>query len=722
MSSANPLDHVPEPAGSPPPEWDLDAPALYLNRELTWLAFNRRVLAEAENRANPLLERVKFLAIFDSNLDEFFMKRIGGLKQQLGAGMSTPTVDGRTPQQQILDCRDAIMRALVERALIYHAVLAELAQAGIHIESYENLDEEARKTVRKQYRQSVLPLVTPLAIDEAHPFPFISNLSVNVLVEVHDPVEKDPHLVRIKTPSSHRTPRLMRIGETNSFVRLDEVIAGNLDLLLPGAAVLSAAVFRVTRNAIVERDHELANDLLEMIEAELRDRRFAPVVRLEVAPNLRPELRRHLIRELKFSGPEDIYEVADMLGTRDLMELAALDRPDLKFPPHEPADHPRLGRVKSIFDELDANGPLLLKYPFQSFDRSVTRFLKEAVIDPDVLAIKTTVYRTSEESEIMPLLIQAVTKGKQVAVVVELQARFDEAANIRWANRLEEAGIHVSYGVVGYKMHTKAILVLRKMPAGKLRRYVHIGTGNYNSVTARLYSDLAFMSSEKAIAHDTTELFNLMTSGSLSGRHYDELLIAPLQMKSALLEKIRRETRHHEQSGNGLIQLKTNALEDPDIVRALYEASRAGVEVDLIVRDTCRLRPGLPGLTESVRVISIVGRFLEHSRIYYFHNGGEDEYYIGSADLMTRNLVSRVEALVPVRSLDLQTELREFLDLQLTDNCGTWEMDSDGNYRKRRPNDGDRHCQLLMIDQSRNPAAADPAATGKHAAFIDSWE
>jgi polyphosphate kinase len=722
MSSANPLDPLPEQARSLPPAWDLDSPALYLNRELTWLAFNRRVLAEAENRSNPLLERVKFLSIFDSNLDEFFMKRIGGLKQQLGAGMTTPTIDGRTPQQQILDCREAITRALAERALIYRDILAELAAAGIRIDSWETLDEEARKTVRKQYKQSVLPLVTPLAIDEAHPFPFISNLSMNLLVEMHDPVEKDPHLVRIKTPSSSRTPRLMQIGDSNHFVRLEDVIAGNLDLLFPGAAILSAAVFRVTRNAIVERDHELANDLLELIEAELRDRRFAPVVRLEVAPNLRPELRRHLIRELKFSGPEDIYEVPDMLGTRDLMQLTSLDRSDLKYPPHEPADHPRLARVKSIFDELDANGPMLLKYPYQSFDRSVTRFLKEAVIDPDVLAIKTTVYRTSEESEIIPLLIQAVTQGKQVAVVVELQARFDEAANIRWANRLEEAGIHVSYGVVGYKTHTKAILVLRKMPAGKLRRYVHIGTGNYNSVTARLYSDLAYMSSEKDIAHDATELFNLMTSGSLSGREYGELLIAPLQMKSALLDKIRRETKHHEQAGNGLIQLKTNALEDPEIVRALYEASRTGVDVDLIVRDTCRIRPGLPGLSESVRVISILGRFLEHSRIYYFHNGGAEEYYIGSADLMTRNLVSRVEALVPVRNLDLQAELREFLDLQLTDNNGTWDMDSDGNYRRRRPNDGDRHCQQIMIDRSRNPAPAESAATGRFAAFIESWE
>jgi polyphosphate kinase len=421
------------------------------------------------------------------------------------------------------------------------------------------------------------------------------------------------------------------------------------------------------------------------------------------------------MRELKFSGPDDIYEVNDMLGTRDFMQLLALDRPELKDVPHEPVDHPRLAAAKSMFEELDANGPMLVKYPYHSFDGSVTRFLREAVRDPDVLAIKTTVYRTSEESELIPLLIQAVTQGKQVAVVVELQARFDEAANIRWANRLEEAGIHVSYGVVGYKTHTKAMLVLRKLPSGKLRRYVHVGTGNYNSVTARLYADLGLLSSEQVIAKDATELFNLMTSGSLSGRHYEELLVAPLQMKQALLDKIRREIAHHVRNGNGIIQLKTNALEDPDIVRALYEATSAGVDLDLIVRDSCRLRPGIPGLSETARVISILGRFLEHSRIYYFHNGGDEEYYIGSADLMTRNLVSRVEALTPVRSLDLQAELRELLDLQLVEKTGAWEMNSSGNYIKCESGDEDIHCQRALIEKTNRNASAGDITPGKSA-------
>ena len=696
MSSVPPLENATDTS----PDWDLDDPSLYLNRELTWLAFNRRVLAEAENAENPLLERLKFLSIFDSNLDEFFMKRIGGLKQQLGAGLRTLSVDGRTPREQLDTCREHVVAALADRTLILKELLEGLRDEGIRIDSWRDLDDEARPIVRRQYRKTVLPLVTPLAIDEAHPFPFISNLSINVLVEIHDPVEDDPHLVRIKAPITDYTPRLMQIGDESRFVRIEDVILNNLDLLLPGARVLSAGFFRVTRNAIVERDEETANDLLEMIEAELRDRQFAPVVRLEVSPTLSSPLRRHLAKELEFSGPEDIFEVPDMLGIRDLMQLLALDRPDLKDPSHAPVDHPRLARAESVFDELDSNGPVLLKHPYQSFDTSVIRMLREAVLDPHVLAIKTTVYRTSEESEIIPLLIEAVQRGKQVAVAVELQARFDEAANIRWANRLEEAGIHVSYGVFGYKTHTKAMLILRRKPKGGLKRYVHIGTGNYNSTTARLYSDLGLLTSDKVIGADATEIFNLMTSGSLSGRRYTELLVSPLTMKARLLRLIDREIEHHRERGDGLIQLKTNALEDVDIVRALYEATRAGVQVDLIIRDSCRLRPGLPGLSETARVVSIVGRFLEHARLYYFRNGGAEEYYIGSADLMTRNLESRVEALVPIKAPELMEELREFLDPQLEDRAGAWEMDASGDYQRRTADSSKTHAQLVMLERA----------------------
>lgn len=697
MSRPDPIEQAADqPLQSP----DLDDPRLYLNRELTWLAFNRRVLAEAEDERNPVLERVKFLSIFDSNLDEFFMKRIGGLKQQVGAGVDALTVDGRTPQQQIEECEVQVAEILGDRPYILQELFRRLTDSGIRIESYQSMDDASRRIVREQYQKSVLPLVTPLAIDEAHPFPFVSNLSINLLLRVLDPSEDEPHLIRIKVPVSARTPRFMQVAGDCRYVPLEEVIAGNLDLLLPGAEILSVGFFRVTRNAIVERDEELANDLLEMIEAELRERRFAPVVRLEVNPGLDSNLRMYLASQLELSGADNIYVVSDLLGGRDLMQLVNINRPDLKFPHVEPALHPRLPVGRSIFTELDAHGPLLLKHPYQSFDQSVTRHLHEAVNDPCVLAIKTTVYRTSSDSAIVPLLVEAVTRGKQVAVVVELQARFDEAANIRWANRLEEAGIHVSYGVVGYKTHAKATLIVRQSPNGELHRYVHVGTGNYHSVTARQYCDIGLMIADTTIGEDATELFNLLTSGSLSGRRYHEMLVSPQGMKRALLGKIRRETDHHRTHGNGLIQLKTNALEDADITRALYEATHAGVSVDLIVRDTCRLRPGLPGLSESARVVSILGRFLEHARLYYFHNNGSDEYLTGSADLMNRNLESRVEVLVPIRNRKLQDELRELLDLQLNDQVGAWEMGADGTYRRESPAAGAEHSQTRMLQDA----------------------
>ena len=694
MSSATPIDN------HRPPSHDLDDPALYLNRELTWLAFNRRVLAEAENTDNPLLEQVKFLAIFDSNLDEFFMKRVGGLKQQVGAGLERPSIDGRSPQQQIEECSIQVAEALADRAYIQQELVLRLAESGIHLEAYELLGASSRALLRQQFERFVLPLVTPLAIDHAHPFPFVSNLSINLLVETKKPEDTEAHLVRIKAPVSKRVPRFMRIGNSERYVPLEDVIAGNLDLLLPGSEILSVGFFRVTRNAIVERDEETASDLLAMIEAELRERRFAPVVRLEVSPGMRPALRKYLAHELSLNAEDDIYQTSGLLGARDLMQIAGLARPDLKYPAFEPAPHPRLVHATSIFDELDQNGPLLLMHPYHSFDQSVARLLREAVEDPSVLAIKTTVYRTSEDSHIVPLLVDAVTAGKQVAVVVELQARFDEAANIRWANRLEEAGIHVAYGVVGYKTHSKATLIVRQQPSGELRRYVHIGTGNYHSVTARQYCDLGLMTSDPLIGGDATELFNLLTSGSIRARQYHQLLVSPNDMKTALLSKIHREIHWHRQTGGGCIQLKTNALEDADITRALYEAGRAGVKIDLMIRDSCRIRPGIAGLSESIRVISILGRFLEHARLYYFRNNGNEEYFLGSADLMTRNLEHRVETLAPITDPALQAELRELIDLQLTDRRGAWELDRDGLYHRRTPEADSVHSQTAMVERA----------------------
>lgn len=683
--------------------WDLDDPALYLNKELTWLAFNRRVLAEAKNEDHPLLERIKFLSIFDSNLDEFFMKRIGGLKQQVGAQLSRLTVDGRTPQQQIEQCRTQVIESLIDRVHVMGSLLKPLAQEGIRLRTYRSINAKSRAVMRDHYRRNVLPLITPLAIDETHPFPFVSNLSINLLLQVSDKRDRTPHLMRIKVPTSARTPRFMNIAGSRQFVALEDVIAKNLDLLLPGSEIVSVGYFRVTRNANVERDEETANDLLEQIESKLRERRFAPVVRLEVTPTLRPELRDHLAEQLKLKNNEDIYIVPDLLGTRDLMQIATLNTPALQHlrdAPIEPFLHPRLRRAPSLFAELEINGPLLLKHPYQSYDHSVTRLLREAVADPDVLAIKTTVYRMSIDSAIVPLLIEAVSKGKQVAVVVELQARFEEAANILWANELEEAGIHVSYGVIGYKTHAKCILIIRQDSDGSLTRFVHLGTGNYHAGTARLYCDIGLMTAEPAIGNDATELFNLLTSGSLPTRDYEQALVSPNHMKHVLLDKIHREIKHHKINGNGRVQLKTNALEDAQITRALYEACGAGVRVDLIIRDSCRLRPGLPGLSETARVISIVGRFLEHARIYYFNNDGDEEYFIGSADLMSRNLERRIELLAPVTHPALQAELRELLDLQL-DNCrGAWEMTSNGSYLQRLGREHLTHSQDAMLLKS----------------------
>ncbi|HEX7719610.1 MAG TPA: polyphosphate kinase 1 [Woeseiaceae bacterium] len=677
---------------------DLDDPRWYLNRELTWLEFNRRVLNEGADPRTPLLERVNFLAIVGSNLDEFFMKRIGGLKQQIGAGVNAVTVDGRTPEQQIEEAILVVQELLADQTLLLRELMQELAENGVVLRSYDSLEPHHRKWLRQHYSKNIFPLVTPLAIDPAHPFPFVSNLSVNVLALVRG-IDDGESLIRIKYPVSGNIPRFIRIGAEQMFVPLEQVITANLDLLLPGIEIRNTYLFRVTRNAITERDEEQANDLLELIRAELRERKFAPVVRLEVGRDMPQQLRDYLAKNLGLTDRSDIAEVDELMGRRDLAEIARLPIASLRYPAHTPADHRRLRDARSVFEEV-RRGPLLLQHPYQSFTGSITRLLKEAVDDPDVLAIKMTLYRTSADSQVIPLLVEAATRGKQVAVVLELKARFDEAANIQWADHLEEAGIHLSYGVVGYKTHAKMILILRKERDG-LRRYVHVGTGNYHSGTASQYGDVCLLSCDDDLGVDATELFNSLTTGSLRDRSYRKLLTAPLAMKSALIAKIEREAELHGQGTHGLIQLKTNALEDKDIVKALYKASQAGVRIDLIVRDTCRLRPGIAGLSENITVISIVGRFLEHSRIYYFRNGGNDEYYIGSADCMTRNLTGRVEALAPIEDPALKTELRTVLDLQLSDRRSAWDMKPDGSYVQRVPDEeGDLSSQTALIDRA----------------------
>jgi polyphosphate kinase len=533
--------------------------------------------------------------------------------------------------------------------------------------------------------------VTPLAMDPAHPFPFLSNLSLNLLVTLRLPHDPELTLARVKVPVGAGVPRFLRVGSGNDFVMLEDVMAHSLEDLFPGMEIASAEVFRITRNANTERDEEQADDLVVMIEAELRERKFAPIVRLQTEVGIDPDHRGMLAAELGLDEAVDVYETDIMMGMRDLMELTQINLPELHEPTYQPITNVKLDDTNNIFHIIRKIGPILLHHPYESFATSVVRFVREAAEDPKVYAIKMTLYRTSSDTNIIDHLIEAARNGKQVAVVVELKARFDEAANIQWAAHMEEAGIHVTYGVLGLKTHAKLILVVRRDYNG-LKRYVHIGTGNYHAGTARQYSDLGLLTCDREIGRDVTELFNYLTTGCPSAHNYRKIVSAPRAMKAALIAKIEREIEIHSQQAPGLIRFKTNALEDCDIVEALYRASRAGVRVELIVRDTCRLRPGIPGLSENITVISIVGRFLEHARIYYFRNGGNEEFFIGSADLMIRNLESRVEVIVPIEAPALRKEISAIFEAQLNDRRSAWDMQPDGRYVRRRAKRG-RHTR-----------------------------
>jgi len=597
------------------------------------------------------------------------------------------SLDGRTPEEQHIECCEMIRDVGRRKHELLGRLVPRLAQAGITLARFPDLGADDREWLREYYVENVFPLVTPQAMDPAHPFPFISNLSLNLLTTVRLPRDDTRSLARIKVPTG--IPRLLRVRDGLVFVALDEVMANNLDLLIPDLEVESCELFRVTRNANTERDEEEADDLLAMIESELRERRFAPIVRLEVAEGMDPLHRGMLAAELGLDEQRDVFELDGMLGMRDLMQIAQLELPELRDPPHHPLDPARLASGRNIHHIIRDAGAILLQHPYESFAASVERFLREAAEDPKVRAIKIILYRTSAQTNVIDYLIEAAQNGKQVTVVVELKARFDESANIRWASRLEEAGIHVTYGVVGLKTHCKVILVVRQDYSG-LRRYAHIGTGNYHAGAARLYADFGLLTSDDAIGRDLTELFNYLSTGYKPKRNYQKILPAPTMLKKALLEKIEREAQLHSADTPGLIRIKTNAIEDADITRALYEAAQAGVQVDLVVRDTCRLRPGIPGLSESVRVVSIVGRFLEHGRIFHFGNGGAPEYYIGSADCMKRNLESRVECVVPVEDPRLQQELSQVLDAQLADQRSAWDMQADGTYVQRVPGKEDK--------------------------------
>ena len=673
----------PENAAEQQKGLDYTDPDLYQNRETTWLQFNQRVLTLSKDEKLPLLERLKFIAIVSSNLDEFYMKRIGGLKQQEVVGYRELSIDGRSPSEQIASCQKMIAQLDIDVEASYNVIVDELPNHGIELCNYMQLEEEDKLNLRQHYIDNIFPLITPQAVDPAHPFPFISNLSLNLLVTLHHPDSEFTSLARVKVPVGSGVKRFIAINNNLRFVALEQIMANNLDLLFPGMVIDHCELFHVIRNASTERNESAANDLLEMIVSELRERKFATIVQLLVQKEIEPSRRGMLTSELNLKGEHDVLETSGLMAKRHLFEIANLEISQLREKPYRAVDHFQLLDKRNIFHIIREQGDILLQHPYESFSTSTVRFLKEASNDPKVRAIKMTLYRTGDNSIIPDLLIDAARNGKQVAVAVELKAQFDEATNIKWASQMEEVGIHVTYGVVGLKTHSKVILVVRQDFDG-IRRYVHIGTGNYHEDTAKLYTDLGLLTASHDIGNDITEFFNFLTTGYTPNRKYKKIIPAPRVMKTAIINKIRREIKNTKNGYPAGIQFKCNAIEDPDICKELYRASAAGVPIDLIIRDSCRIFAGVEGLSENINVISVIGRYLEHSRIYYFKNAGdenaEEEYFIGSADLMKRNLESRVEILVPVESIDLKQDLRLILNTCMTDTNGAWVMQPDGSY------------------------------------------
>ncbi|MFY9614024.1 MAG: polyphosphate kinase 1 [Candidatus Dormiibacterota bacterium] len=677
----------------------------YINREVSWLDFNSRVLALAEDRTSPVLERAKFLAIVSQNQDEFFQVRVAGLKEQVGAGVSATAPDGLTPQEQLAAIRAQVAGLVARQDRVYNdEVVPLLRQADIHIVGTGELDEAERAWLLGVFEERIFPVLTPLAVDPAHPFPYISNLSLNLAVQVRDPVRRRTRFARVKVPPI--LPRFTVMPDGQRFIPLEQVIATHLDHLFPGMKVVSHHPFRVTRNADLELEEDEADDLLAAIETELRrHRRLADVVRLEVDPDMSEEVLSLLVRELEL-GEDDVYVTSGLLDMGALWTLHALDRPGLKDEPWTGTVQPRLqpgpnGAPPSVFRVL-REGDVLVHHPYESFATSVEAFIEQASRDQDVLAIKQTLYRTSgPEGSIMRSLIRAAERGKQVVALVELKARFDESANIAWARALEQAGVHVVYGLVGLKTHSKVTLVVRRED-GAIRHYVHVGTGNYNPTTATIYEDLGLLSADPVLGADAIELFNHLTGYSRQ-RSWRRMVVAPVGMRSSILELIKREALLPD----GRIVMKMNSLVDEEIINALYEASTAGTEVDLVIRGICCLRPGVPGQSERIRVRSIVGRFLEHSRIYRFGSDSRGaDYYIGSADMMPRNLDRRVEVLVPVLDPSLTESLAHIMDIELADDALAWRLGPDGEWTKVPTVKGVNTHRKLMSDAL---AATQPA-------------
>jgi polyphosphate kinase len=686
------------------------APELYINRELSWLEFNYRVLAQALDERTPLLEQAKFSAIFSNNLDEFFMVRVASLKSQIDAGVSTLSDDGLTAQQQLQAIRTKLRPLLEMQQQHYrHSLKSHLCDYGVHLTDYANLNGPQRDWLNAYFQSAIFPVLTPLAVDPSHPFPFISNLSLNVAALVRDPDTGQQEFARVKVPQKN-LPRFVQIPphlsgkqpeSVYTAVPLEQVVAFNLGLLFPGMHVEGHYFFRVTRDADLElRDLE-ADDLMEALEEGLRKRRRGgEVVRLEVADEM-PEAVVQLLMEGTAVEAEDVYRVNGPLGLDDLMSLLAIPLPQLKEKPHKGRTTPALARTQksqledgsikaeefeSIFSVI-RRGDVLLHHPYDLFSTSVEEFLNQAADDPSVLAIKMTLYRTSKDSPVVRALIRAAENGKQVMALVELKARFDEDNNIQWAKQLEASGVHVVYGVLGLKTHTKILLVVRKEKE-RLNSYVHIGTGNYNSKTSSLYTDIGLLTARPEFGADLVELFNYLT-GFSKQQSFRRLLVAPVTLRNRMEGLIRREIEHAQAGRGGRIQAKMNALVDPAIIALLYEASQAGVMIDLVVRGMCSLRPQLEGISDNIQVVSVIGRFLEHSRLFWFGNGGEPELFFGSADWMSRNLDRRVEAVAPIEDPKLRHQLEQVIDLYLNDTSA-WHMDNQGKFSQRQL-EGEQH-------------------------------
>jgi polyphosphate kinase len=688
---------------------DLHDHSLYINRELSWIEFNRRVLEEALDKRYPLLERLKFLAIFFSNLDEFFMIRVSGLRRQLTAMAFESPPDAMKPAEQLEAIRSALKPLLLESLELWCKDLQpKMAEAGIHILNYSDVKGKQRKLLRSYFEREIYPVLTPLAFDPGHPFPHISNLSMNLAVVINDPIQGE-RFARLKVPdtfprllgipSEEKADKYERLGLAESksthFVWLEQVVAANLDILFPGLEVVSAHPFRITRDADVEIEEDEADDLLATIEESVGQRQFGLAIRLEVDQDMPSRIRDILVRNLQLARYQ-VYKMEPPLGAADLMQLTRIDRPDLKDPPFLSSVPPSFAKGDDMFSVIRSRN-IMLYHPYDSFN-PVVDFIQAAAHDPDVLAIKQTLYRVGPNSPVVQALLEAREDGKQVAVLVELKARFDEENNIEWARALERAGVHVVYGLVGLKTHAKMTMVVRREADG-ITRYIHLGTGNYNPVTARIYTDIGYFTCDPAIGADVSDLFNALTGYSRKDK-YNKLLVAPGNMRQGLLDRIEREIECRKKNGDGSLAFKMNALVDRACIQALYRASQAGVKIDLQVRGMCCLRPGVSGVSENIRVTSVVGRFLEHARMFYFHNGGNEEILVGSADMMPRNLDRRVEILFPIDDPRWREVLRrDILDVHLRDNVQSRRLLPDGNYeRLKAGKDPELNSQQRMID------------------------